>query len=45
MEIYVDGQLYDPGESTLAVPTFVNVADDIIYDYIQTQSALLFDFD
>ena len=45
VEIYVDGQLYDPGESTLAVPTFVNVADDIIYDYIQTQSALLFDFD
>lgn len=45
VEIYVDGERYDPGESTLAVPTFVNVADDIVYDYIQTQSAMIFDFE
>ena len=45
VEIYVDGEKYDPGVNTLAVPTFVNVADDIVYDYIQTQSAMIFDFD
>ena len=45
VEIYVDGEKYDPGESTLSVPTFINVADDIVYDYIQTQSAMIFDFE
>lgn len=42
VEIYVDGEKYDPGVGTLSVPTFMNVADSIIYDYIQTQSAMLF---
>ena len=45
VEIYVDGERYDPGVDTLAIPTFVNIADDIVYDYIQTQSAMIFDFD
>ena len=45
VEIYVDGELYDPGASTLSIPTFVNIADDIVYDYIQTQSAMIFDFE
>ena len=45
VEIYVDGELYDPGVSTMSIPTFVNVADDIVYDYIQTQSAMIFDFE
>ena len=43
VEIYVDGVKYDAGD--LGVPTFMNVADSIVYDYIQTQSAMLFDFE
>lgn len=45
VEIYVDGEIYDPGENTLSVPTFINVADDVVYDYIQTQSAMILDVD
>lgn len=45
VEIYVDGQKYDAGAGDLGVPSFVNVADSIVYDYIQTQSAMLFDFE
>ena len=45
VEIYVDGQRYDAGAGDLGVPSFVNVADSIVYDYIQTQSAMLFDFE
>jgi len=41
VEIYVEGEKYDPGKDTLNVPTFANVADTIVYDYIQTQSAML----
>ena len=41
VEIYVEGERYDPGEGTLSVPTFANVADSVVYDYIQTQSAML----
>lgn len=41
VEIYVEGEKYDPGEGTLNVPTFANIADTIVYDYIQTQSAML----
>ena len=41
VEIYVDGRRYDAGE--LGVPSFMNVADTIVYDAIQTQSAMLFD--
>jgi len=45
VEIYVDGRRYDAGEAGLGVPSFMNVADSIVYDYIQTQSAMLFDFE
>ncbi len=45
VELYVEGEPYDPGAATLAVPTFVNVADDIVNTYIQSQTALIFDFD
>lgn len=43
VEIYVEGEKFDPGEGTLSVPTFANVADTIVYDYIQTQSAMILD--
>lgn len=45
VEIYVDGEKYDAAEGELGIPTFMNVADAIVYDYIQTQSAMLFDFE
>ena len=45
VEIYVDGQKYDAAQGELGVPSFMNVADSIVYDYIQTQSAMLFDFE
>ena len=41
VEIYVDGRKYDAGE--LGVPSFMNVADSIVYDAIQTQSAMIFE--
>ena len=43
VEIYVEGERFDPGEGTLSVPTFMNIADSIVYDYIQTQAAALLD--
>ena len=45
VEIYVEGEKYDPGENTLSVPTFANVADEIVNDYIHTQSNMIFDFE
>ena len=45
VEIYVDGERYDASAGELGVPSFMNVADSIVYDYIQTQSAMLFDFE
>ena len=45
VEIYVDGKKYDTAQGELGVPTFMNMADSIVYDYIQTQSAMLFDFE
>ena len=45
VEIYVEGEKYDPGEGTLSVPTFANVADEIENNYIQTQSNMIFDFE
>ena len=41
----MDGKPYDPGEGALTVPSFMNIADNIVYDYIQTQSALIFDME
>lgn len=37
--ILVEGEPFDPGQGTLSIPTFANVADTIIYDYIQSLSA------
>jgi len=45
VEIYVDGRKYDAAQGELGVPSFMNMADSIVYDYIQTQSAMLFDYD
>ena len=45
VEIYVDGELYDPGADTLALPACANVADEIVNNYIQTQSSLIFEFE
>ena len=45
VEIYVDGQRYDPAEGELGVPSFMNVADSIVYETIQAQSNALFDFE
>lgn len=45
VEIFVEGQDYDPGANTLNVPTFANVADDIVYETIQAQSNMIFDFE
>jgi germination protein M len=45
VEIFVEGQGYDPGVNTLNVPTFANVADDIVYETIQAQSNMIFDFE
>ena len=45
VEIYVDGEKYDAAQGELGIPSFMNVADSIVYDYIQTQSAMLFDFE
>lgn len=45
VEIYVDGEPYDPGADTLALPACANVAEDIVSDYIQTQSSLIFEFE
>lgn len=45
VEIYVEGEPYDPGEGTLSVPSFANVADEIVNDYIQTQAGMIFDYE
>ena len=45
VQLFVEGEPYDPGAATLAVPTFTNVADDIVSTYIQSQTALIFDFE
>ncbi len=41
VEIYVEGEKFDPGQDTLSIPTFANVADTIVYDYIQAQTAMI----
>ena len=45
VEIYVDGEKYDASAGELGIPSFMNVADSIVYDYIQTQSNALFEMD
>lgn len=43
--IQVEGQPYDPGQATLAVPTFVNDAASLTQQYISTQTASILDVD
>ena len=45
VEILVEGEPYDPGQGTLSVPSFANVADEIVSDYIQTQANIIFDYE
>ena len=45
VQILVEGEPYDPGQGTLSVPSFANVADEIANDYIQTQANLIFNYD
>ncbi len=45
VEILVEGEPYDPGEGTLAVPSFANVASEIENAYIQTQASMIFDYE
>lgn len=43
IEILVEGKPYDAGISTMSIPTVVNVADEIVDQFLQRQSALLFE--
>ena len=43
--VQVEGQPYDPGQSTLAVPTFVNDASSLTQEYIRTQTASILEID
>jgi len=45
VDILIDGEPYDPGQNTLAMPACANIAEDIIYDHIQSQSAMIFNFE
>lgn len=45
VQILVEGEPYDPGQGTLSVPSFANVADEIANDYIQTQANLIFAYE
>lgn len=45
VQIQVEGEPYDPGAGTLALPTFVNIADQVVDQFIQTQSAAIFEVD
>jgi len=43
VEILVEGEPYDVGVSTAAIPTVVNVADEIAYQFLEAQTSLLFE--
>ena len=45
VEIYVDGQKYDAAQGDLGVPSFMNIADSIVYDAIQTQADAMFEME
>ena len=45
VEVYVEGEKYDPGAGALSVPSFANVADEIVNNYIQTQAGMIFDYE
>lgn len=42
VEIYVEGEKWDTGLGELTAPTFANSAEDIQYQYIQTQAEAIF---
>ncbi len=45
VDVQVEGKPYDPGQSTLAVPTFVNDAASLTQEYIRTQTASIIEMD
>ena len=45
VQVFVEGEPYDPGKDALSVPSFANVASEIEENYIQTQAQLIFDFE
>lgn len=45
VEIQVEGNPYDAGVSTSAIPTTVNVADEVVDQFLEAQSMLLFDME
>ena len=42
VEVLVNGQPFDEGASTMSVPSFVNDAETVADQFLQTQSRLLF---
>lgn len=45
VEIQVEGEPYDPGADTLSIPTFVNDAEAVADQFLQTQSNAIFEVD
>lgn len=45
VEIQVEGEPYDASAATMSVPTFVNEADAITDQFLQTQTAQIFDME
>lgn len=45
VEVQVEGEPYDTGLNTLSIPTFANEADAVIDQFLQTQSAAIFEID
>ncbi len=43
VEILVEGEPYDVGVSTSAIPTAVNIAEEAAYQFLEAQSSLLFE--
>jgi len=43
VQIYVEGEEYDPGLDTMAIPTFVNDAESVMEQAIATQSSQIFE--
>ena len=45
VQVFVEGEPYDPGKDALSVPGFANVASEIEDNYIQAQAQMIFDFE
>ena len=43
VEVLVEGEKWSPDEEPMSAPSFANIADDIGYNYIQTQSSAIFE--